>query len=77
MGAAVADMSDRLTVRGVDPVVWRRARLAALRHDLTMGEAVNEALRAWLAGVGAPAAEDERPMAPMRRQKDRQEASKR
>ncbi len=49
--AAMADMSDRLTIRGVDIALWRRARLAALHLDLTMGEAVNEALRGWLASV--------------------------
>lgn len=59
----MADMSDRLTVRGIDPALWRRARLAALHLDLTMGEAVNEALRVWLARIGMPAHERERNVA--------------
>ncbi len=72
----MADMSDRLTVRGVDPVVWRRARLAALRLDLTMGEAVNEALRIWLAGVHVPVDDGERNVAPVAKRKDRPEEAK-
>lgn len=69
----MADMSDRLTVRGVDPVVWRRARLAALHLELTMGEAVNEALRVWLAGVHVPTDKSERNVAPVASHRDRPE----
>jgi len=64
-------MSDRLTIRGVDSALWRRARLVALHLDLTMGQAVNEALGAWLTSIhvpvdegqpnGAPAARREQP----------------
>jgi hypothetical protein len=50
----VSDTSDRLTVRGIDTVLWRRARLVAVKNDLTMGQVLNKALGAWLCSVPEP-----------------------
>lgn len=41
-------MSDRrITIRNIDPDLWDRLREVAIDNDLTLGEAVNDAIETW------------------------------
>jgi hypothetical protein len=33
---------DRVSVRGIDPKLWRKARIAAMKEGLAMGEWINK-----------------------------------
>lgn len=37
-----------LMIRGVDPELWHRVRVEALKRKQTAGEMLNEILAAWL-----------------------------
>jgi len=32
----------------VDPDLWREAKIEAVRHDMTLGDIVEEALKCWM-----------------------------
>lgn len=32
----------------VDPALWKQARIAALKCDITLGELVDQAIREWI-----------------------------
>lgn len=44
----MTDTPPQIVVRNVDPVLWRRVRAEAVRHDLTAGALLNEIMRTWL-----------------------------
>jgi predicted HicB family RNase H-like nuclease len=32
----------------VDPQLWKKAKMQAIEHDITLGEVIDEALREWI-----------------------------
>jgi predicted HicB family RNase H-like nuclease len=32
----------------VDPELWKEAKVQAIKHDITLAEAIEEALREWI-----------------------------
>jgi len=32
----------------VDPELWKKAKIEALKHDTTLGQLVDEAIREWI-----------------------------
>ena len=32
----------------VDPELWKRAKIEAIKHDISLGDLIDEALREWL-----------------------------
>jgi hypothetical protein len=58
MADKTADREERWTIRGIGPAFQRRIRTAAKSQRLTVGEAVTEALEAWLKAIQEPARGD-------------------
>ncbi len=44
------DPESPLMVRGVNKLLWRKARVKALEKDISMGDVINELLQAWFDG---------------------------
>jgi predicted HicB family RNase H-like nuclease len=32
----------------VDPKLWKKAKVEAIEHDITLGELIDEAIREWI-----------------------------
>jgi hypothetical protein len=50
----VAKPDDRITLRGVDPQLFREVKAAAVRQEVSIGTLFNTILRAWLAEQETP-----------------------
>ena len=37
-----------INVRGIDPVLWHRLRVEAVKRGLSMGALLNQIIREWL-----------------------------
>ncbi|GEM_PF-3968717 len=42
------ETSGKVTVRGVDPDLWKQVRLKSIELGISTGQIVSEALRDWL-----------------------------
>lgn len=46
---------DRITLRGMDPQLWRQLRVAAIQQGLPVGKLLNTIVAEWLAAHPSPA----------------------
>lgn len=42
------DKKENVTSLKVDPELWKKAKMEALKHDITLGRLVDEAVREWI-----------------------------
>jgi hypothetical protein len=45
---SINDKEQVVTSLKVDPSLWKKAKIEALEHDITLGQLVDEAVRDWI-----------------------------
>ncbi|MEM9139795.1 MAG: hypothetical protein AAGB15_08170 [Pseudomonadota bacterium] len=44
-------MTDKTTIRNLNPDLYTQARIAAIEHNCTVADIINDALEDWFGGV--------------------------